>query len=106
MALDKEECEHAAHSEIREGRVSGGEIDTPPFRAARQRRVRVCSFHYSAILTPRMPAIAPIDQASVHRITSGQVVVDLRTAIKELVENSLDAGATAIGSSVRVIWSF
>jgi DNA mismatch repair protein PMS2 len=34
----------------------------------------------------------PIDGHSVHRITSGQVVIDLRTAVKELVENSLDAG--------------
>ncbi|EAU83597.2 DNA mismatch repair protein [Coprinopsis cinerea okayama7 len=40
--------------------------------------------------------IRPIDQASVHRITSGQVVIDLQTAVKELVENSIDAGATNI----------
>jgi DNA mismatch repair ATPase MutL len=41
--------------------------------------------------------IKPIDGHSVHKITSGQVVVDLQTAVKELVENSLDAGATNIG---------
>ena len=41
--------------------------------------------------------IKAIDIGSVHRITSGQVVVDLQTAIKELVENSLDAGASTIG---------
>jgi DNA mismatch repair protein PMS2 len=41
-------------------------------------------------------AIKPIDRSSVHRITSGQVVIDLQTAVKELVENSLDAGATSI----------
>ncbi|EIW78023.1 DNA mismatch repair protein MutL [Coniophora puteana RWD-64-598 SS2] len=41
-------------------------------------------------------AIKAIDSHSVHRITSGQVVIDLQTAIKELVENSLDAGATNI----------
>ncbi len=29
--------------------------------------------------------------------TSGQVVIDLQTATKELVENALDAGATNIG---------
>jgi hypothetical protein len=32
-----------------------------------------------------------------HRITSGQVVIDLQTAVKELVENSIDAGATNVG---------
>ncbi|KAL7412123.1 hypothetical protein BDY24DRAFT_109550 [Mrakia frigida] len=40
--------------------------------------------------------IKQIDNSSVHRITSGQVIVDLQTAVKELVENALDASATAI----------
>lgn len=40
--------------------------------------------------------IKSIEKSSVHRITSGQVLVDLQTAVKELVENSLDAGATTI----------
>ncbi|KAJ6535111.1 histidine kinase-like ATPase [Mycena capillaripes] len=42
-------------------------------------------------------SIKPIDKTSIHRITSGQVVIDLQTAVKELVENSLDAGATNLG---------
>ena len=42
------------------------------------------------------PTVKAIDQRSVHQICSGQVVVTLSTALKELVENSLDAGATNI----------
>jgi len=44
--------------------------------------------------------IQAIDASTVHRICSGQVVLTLATAVKELVENSLDAGATSIGDSV------
>nr|XP_044999278.1 mismatch repair endonuclease PMS2 isoform X2 [Jaculus jaculus] len=41
-------------------------------------------------------AIRPIDGKSVHQICSGQVVLSLSTAVKELVENSVDASATSI----------
>ncbi|KAI8855282.1 hypothetical protein BC829DRAFT_4331 [Chytridium lagenaria] len=40
--------------------------------------------------------IRAIDKTSVHRICSGQVILDLATAVKEIVENSLDAGATMV----------
>ncbi|NWY14709.1 PMS2 endonuclease, partial [Aphelocoma coerulescens] len=46
-------------------------------------------------------AIRPIDRGSVHRICSGQVVLNLGTAVKELVENSLDAGATNIDIKLK-----
>ncbi|GAA5949061.1 hypothetical protein JCM3765_003999 [Sporobolomyces pararoseus] len=41
-------------------------------------------------------SIQAIDTSSIHSLTSGQVVIDLQTAVKELVENALDAGATSI----------
>lgn len=43
-----------------------------------------------------MASIKLIDKSSVHKICSGQVILDLSLATKELVENSLDAGATSV----------
>jgi len=41
-------------------------------------------------------SIQVIDKKTVHRICSGQVVLDLATAVKELVENSIDSGASNV----------
>ncbi|RYG66461.1 hypothetical protein EON64_09685, partial [archaeon] len=45
--------------------------------------------------------IRSIDEESIHRLCSSQVVVDLATAVKELVENALDAGATMVEIKLR-----
>ncbi|EAQ87926.1 hypothetical protein CHGG_04545 [Chaetomium globosum CBS 148.51] len=42
--------------------------------------------------------IKAIESSTVHQIQSGQVIVDLCSVAKELVENSFDARATAIGT--------
>ncbi len=41
-------------------------------------------------------AFQAIDSTARHRICSGQVILDLTSAVKELVENALDAGSTSI----------
>lgn len=41
-------------------------------------------------------AIQSINAGDINRITSGQVITDVRAVIKELVENALDAGATSV----------
>lgn len=42
-----------------------------------------------------------ISKQTVHQICSGQVIFDLATAVKELVENSLDSGATLIDIKLK-----
>ena len=49
-------------------------------------------------------SIRCIDQESIHKICSGQVVTCLADVLKELIENSLDAGAKLI--SIRLFLSF
>lgn len=45
--------------------------------------------------------ITQISDADVHQITSGQVIVDVSSAVKEIVENSLDAGASRVDITVK-----
>jgi len=50
-------------------------------------------------------SIVPIDRGVVHQICSGQVVLSLATAVKELLENSLDAGATVVEIKLKEMGS-
>ena len=48
-------------------------------------------------------AIKAIDKDAVHRICSGQVIVDLPVAVKELVENALVRGGLGVWFVVVVV---
>ena len=48
-------------------------------------------------------SIHQISAESVHRICSGQVITDLTSAVKELIENSLDASAKHI---TITLWNY
>ncbi|XP_052266480.1 mismatch repair endonuclease PMS2-like [Dreissena polymorpha] len=50
---------------------------------------------------PSAKNICAIDKSSIHRICSGQVVLTLATAVKELLENSIDAGATIVDIKLK-----
>ena len=45
--------------------------------------------------------IKAIDASSVHRICSGQVILDPSSALKEVVENAVDAGATKVDVKLK-----
>jgi hypothetical protein len=45
--------------------------------------------------------IKAISGSSVHRICSGQVILDPSSALKELVENSVDSGCTKLDVKLK-----
>ena len=101
-------CAHPTRCWPTGSNASSSPIALPPSLApSTALTINACAFSpsvsaQSSALGRKMSAastntIRQIDQTSVHRITSGQVIVDLQTAVKELVENALDSGATAVG---------
>lgn len=51
-------------------------------------------------------SIKPIAQSSIHHICTGQIIDGIAMAVKELIENSIDAGATMIGNYLKLIGNF
>lgn len=45
--------------------------------------------------------IKPISQDCSRKICCGQVIVDLQAAVKELLENALDAGSTSVEITLK-----
>jgi DNA mismatch repair protein PMS2 len=46
--------------------------------------------------------IVPMNVQDVGRIVAGQAISDLASAVKELIDNALDAGATSITSKFHI----
>jgi hypothetical protein len=49
-------------------------------------------------------SIVPIQSNDIRRIVAGQVILDLASSVKELVDNALDSGAKSINSTYYTIY--
>lgn len=52
-------------------------------------KIKITSLFICYLKFKKMSKIKELDKFSINRICSGQVIIDLKTSIKELIENSI-----------------
>lgn len=72
--------------------------DSNDHRPQDDNNIECCPSSSSPLQPPQQQLIQPIPPQAIQRIVAGQAITDLSSAVKELVDNAIDAGAQRVTS--------